>query len=71
MARDISALMEYRALSVQEAADTVLKKVQTLGGDGGVIAIDKAGNIAVSFNTEGMYRAFIDSNGKPVVEIYK
>jgi len=71
VARDISALMEYRALPVQQAADMVMDKVKTLGGDGGVIAIDKFGNIGISFNSEGMYRAYIDVNGKPVVEIYK
>ncbi|MEJ7699585.1 MAG: isoaspartyl peptidase/L-asparaginase [Pyrinomonadaceae bacterium] len=71
VARDISALMEYRALPVQQAADMVMNKVKTLGGDGGVIAIDKFGNIGISFNSEGMYRAYIDVNGKPVVEIYK
>ena len=69
--RGIAALMEYRALPIQQAADATLAKVKTLGGDGGVIAIDKFGNIGISFNSEGMYRAYIDSNGKPVVEIYK
>jgi beta-aspartyl-peptidase (threonine type) len=71
VARDISALMEYRALPVQQAADMTMNKVKTLGGDGGVIAMDKFGNIGISFNSEGMYRAYIDVNGKPVVEIYK
>jgi beta-aspartyl-peptidase (threonine type) len=71
VARDISALMEYRAMPVQQAADLAMSKVKTLGGDGGVIAIDKFGNIGISFNSEGMYRAYIDVNGKPVVEIYK
>ena len=72
VARDICALMEYRAMPVQNAADLVIKqKLQKLGGDGGVIAMDKFGNIAISFNSEGMYRAYIDSTGKPVVEIYK
>lgn len=72
IARDISALMEYRALPVQQAADLVIhKKLQNAGGDGGVIAIDKFGNIAISFNSEGMYRAYIDKDGKPVVKIYK
>jgi beta-aspartyl-peptidase (threonine type) len=72
VARDISALMEYRALPVQQAADLVIQqKLQKAGGDGGVIAIDKFGNMAVSFNSEGMYRAYINSDGKPVVEIYK
>jgi len=71
VARDISALMEYRALPVQQAADMTMNKVKMLGGDGGVIAMDKFGNIGISFNSEGMYRAYIDVNGKPVVEIYK
>ena len=72
VARDISAVMEYRAMAVQQAADLVIKqKLQSLGGDGGVIAMDKFGNIGISFNSEGMYRAYIDSAGKPVVEIYK
>lgn len=72
VARDISSLMEYRALPVQQAADLVIKqKLQQAGGDGGVIVIDKFGNMAVSFNSEGMYRAYINTDGKPVVEIYK
>jgi beta-aspartyl-peptidase (threonine type) len=72
VARDISSLMEYRALTVQAAADQVIKqKLQRAGGDGGVIAMDRYGNMAISFNTEGMYRAYISRDGTPVVEIYK
>jgi beta-aspartyl-peptidase (threonine type) len=72
VARDVGALMEYRALPVQQAADLVIhQKLQNLGGDGGIIAMDKYGNMAISFNSEGMYRAYINSEGKPVVEIYK
>ncbi len=72
VARDISSIMEYQALTVQAAADRVIKqKLQKLGGDGGIIAIDKFGNIGISFNSEGMYRAYINSEGKPIVEIYK
>jgi beta-aspartyl-peptidase (threonine type) len=72
VARDISALMEYRALTVQQAADMVIQqKLQNAGGDGGIIAIDKFGNIGISFNSEGMYRAYVNSQGKPVIEIYK
>ena len=71
VARDISAMMEYRAFTVQMAADAVMKKVGVLGGDGGVIVMDKFGNMGVSFNSEGMYRAYINEAGKPVVEIYK
>jgi beta-aspartyl-peptidase (threonine type) len=71
VARDISALMEYRLLPIQQAADTVMQKVGKLGGDGGVVAMDKFGNMAISFNSEGMYRAYINAEGKSVVEIYK
>jgi L-asparaginase / beta-aspartyl-peptidase len=72
VARDICAVMEYRALPIQNAADLVIKqKLQKLGGDGGIIGLDKFGNIGISFNSEGMYRAYINSDGKPVVEIYK
>lgn len=71
VARDISSMIEYQAATVQNAADRVMQKVKTLGGDGGVIVMDKFGNMAISFNSEGMYRAYIDVNGKPVVEIYK
>jgi len=72
VARDISSLMEYRVLPVQQAADMVIQqKLTKMGGDGGVIALDKFGNIAISFNSEGMYRAYINTEGKPVVEIYK
>lgn len=72
VAHDISALMEYKGLSVKEAADLViLKKLTELGGTGGVIAIDKNGTIAMPFNTEGMYRGYITSDGKVVVEIFK
>ncbi len=70
VARDISAMMEYRALPVQQALDLEIKKVGNLGGDGGVIAIDKFGNMGISFNSDGMYRAYINSEGKPVIQIY-
>lgn len=70
-ARDIASLMEYRTFTVQKAADLVIKqKLERLGGKGGVVAMDKFGNMAISFNTDGMYRAYIGPDGKPVVEIY-
>jgi beta-aspartyl-peptidase (threonine type) len=68
---DISALMEYRGFSLQDAAQTVLEKVAKLGGTGGLIAIDQQGNIALPFNTAGMYRGYLDPSGTLVVEIYK
>ncbi len=71
VAHDIAALMEYQHLSIQKAAEVVIDKVGQLGGTGGVICIDKYGNIAMPFNTEGMYRAYVDKSGNPVVLIYK
>lgn len=72
VAHDIAALVEYKGLSVQEAAHEVIyNKMAKLGGDGGVIVLDKEGNIAMEFNTAGMYRASVDKNGKLSVAIYK
>ncbi len=68
---DVSALMEYRGMSIKEAAQTVLDKVAKLGGTGGLIAIDRQGNIALPFNTSGMYRGYADPSGEFVIEIYK
>ncbi|HMQ02828.1 MAG TPA: isoaspartyl peptidase/L-asparaginase [Pyrinomonadaceae bacterium] len=71
IARDVCSLMEYQGQTIQGAADIVIKqKLQRSGGDGGVIALDQFGNIGVSFNSEGMYRAYINKEGKAVVDIY-
>jgi beta-aspartyl-peptidase (threonine type) len=69
--RDVSALMEYRAMPLKEAAQVALDNVAKLGGSGGLIAIDRQGNMTLPFNTAGMYRGYVDPTGKPVVEIYK
>lgn len=72
VAYDISALMEYKGWSLQQAAKEVIhKKLPKIQGDGGIVAIDKDGNIAMEFNTPGMYRASVDVNGKITVELYK
>ena len=63
--------MEYRGLSLKDAAQAVLDKVAKLGGTGGLIAIDHDGNITLPFNTSGMYRGYVDPDGKLVVKIYK
>lgn len=71
VAHDISALMEYKNLSLKDAAELVImKKLKDAGGTGGIIAVDKNGNIAMPFNTAGMFRAYINSEGKSVVKMY-
>ncbi|NND62864.1 MAG: isoaspartyl peptidase/L-asparaginase [Flavobacteriaceae bacterium] len=72
VAHDISALMEYKGWSLQEAAKEVIQnKVPALGGDGGIVAIDKDGNVAMEFNTAGMYRAHMNAEGELIIGIYK
>ncbi len=72
VAHDISALMEYKGLTLQEAAHEVIqKKVPNLGGNGGVIAVDKNGNMVMDFNTAGMYRATMNDKGELYIGIYK
>lgn len=71
VAKTISDLMEYKGLSVVEACKIALDKVGKMGGDGGLIALDRKGNIAMPFNTEGMYRGAITVDGKIEVSIYK
>ena len=71
VAHDISAMMEYKGFSLDKASRTAIKKMGKLGGSGGVVCIDAKGNIAMPFNTKGMYRGYIKSNGKPKVYIYK
>lgn len=72
VAYDICARMMYRGQSLSESADQVVNQVLVeAGGDGGVIALDAAGNIAMPFNTSGMYRAAIDIDGNLRVMIYR
>ncbi len=71
VAYDISALMEYKGLSLKEAVFKVIhKKLPSIGGDGGLIAIDNKGNIVMDFNTPGMYRASINKDGEKNIAIY-
>jgi beta-aspartyl-peptidase (threonine type) len=70
-AHDLAALLEYRAMPLGDAAQTVIDKIGRLGGTGGLIAVDRAGNIALPFNTTGMYRAFVDVDGASFIGIYR
>ena len=58
-------------MKLQEAAQMALDAVKKIGGSGGLIAIDKNGETALPFNTNGMYRGYVDANGKFVIEIYR
>jgi beta-aspartyl-peptidase (threonine type) len=72
VAYDVSCLMEYKNLSLKEACDIVVHdKLVKIGGEGGLIAVDNHGNIYMPFNSEGMYRASKDGEGKLEVLIYK
>ena len=72
VAYDVSCLMEYKGMSLEDAASEVIhKRILEIGGDGGLIAVDAKGNIAMPFNTEGMYRAFKKSDGQKEISIYK
>lgn len=71
VAHDISAMMEYKKMSVTDASKAVLDKVGKMGGDGGLIAMDRNGHVAMPFNTEGMYRGTVTADGKIEVLIYK
>ena len=70
VARDIAAQVEYKGATLADAASATLAKVAALGGDGGVICIDRAGRIALPFNTAGMYRGYQLSTGAAAIEIF-
>lgn len=71
VAYDVSALIEYRGLSLSSAVNRVIKeKLTDLGGSGGLIALDRYGNIVMNFNTPGMFRGYITDNGKPVIKMF-
>ncbi len=70
-AHDVSCLMEYKHLSLQQACEeVVLNKLVEMKGEGGLIAIDTAGNVSLVFNCAGMYRGVKSSDGKIQIAIY-
>ncbi|MFW5831667.1 MAG: isoaspartyl peptidase/L-asparaginase family protein [Prolixibacteraceae bacterium] len=70
-AKDVSALMAYKNLSVGEACREEIKKLTELGGTGGVIAVDSNGNISMEFNTNGMFRGYVKANGERKIAIFE
>ncbi|WP_452220233.1 isoaspartyl peptidase/L-asparaginase family protein [Lacinutrix salivirga] len=72
VAYDVACLMEHKEMSLEDASNEVIhKRILEIKGDGGLIAVDAKGNIAMPFNTEGMYRASKSSNGIEEISIYK
>lgn len=71
-AYDVSCLMEYKELSLEEAMNVVVHdKLIKMDGEGGMIGVDANGNTAMVFNSEGMYRGMKNSSGKNIIAIYK
>ena len=71
VAHDICARVEYLKQPLSEAASAVVKdKLVKMGGEGGIIAVDTHGNVALPFNSKGMYRASINQKGERVIAIY-
>lgn len=71
VAYDISALMKYKGLPIAVAAnEVVMVKLKNLGGTGGIIAVDKNGNIAMPFNTTGMFRGYVNAGGEIKVAMF-
>lgn len=69
--RTVAAKYQYQNKDIKTATQEVMKEIETLGGDGGMIALDKNGQVAMTFNTEGMYRGTVTEDGEIKVEIYK
>jgi isoaspartyl peptidase/L-asparaginase-like protein (Ntn-hydrolase superfamily) len=70
-AHDVSARMKYLNEPLGTAADHVVASLRREGGSGGLIAVDRAGNVALPFNSEGMYRGMIGADGTPRTAIYR
>ena len=72
VAYDVACLIEHKGMTLKAASEEVInKRILEIGGDGGLIAVDTEGNIAMPFNTEGMYRASKTSEGDEIISIYK
>jgi L-asparaginase / beta-aspartyl-peptidase len=70
-AHELCALMKYRHISITEGAELVIEKIANLGGQGGLIAVDRAGRFAMTFNTNGMYRGTVGGDGDLETAIFR
>ena len=69
-AYDVAARMKYQGLGLEEAARTTVERLASIGGEGGLVAVDAMGNVALPFNSEGMYRGYMTDPQRPEIEIY-
>jgi beta-aspartyl-peptidase (threonine type) len=70
-AYDVAARMKYKNSDLIEAAQATVDYLRDIGGEGGLIAVDRRGNVALPFNSEGMYRGYVNSDSEIIVEIYR
>ncbi len=70
-AYDVAARMKYKNLSLEDAAKEAVEYLTEIDGEGGLIAVDNSGNVTLPFNSEGMYRGWIEEGGEIFVKIYK
>lgn len=69
-AYDVAARMKYKGLSLDDAASETIEHLTSIGGEGGLIAVDSLGNIVLPFNSDGMYRGYVTADVRPSTEIY-
>ena len=69
-AYDVAARMKYKGLGLEKAATEAIDNLSEIGGEGGLIAVDPLGNVALPFNSEGMYRGWITDEGALRIAIY-
>lgn len=67
---DVAARMKYKNINLETAARETIERLTQIGGEGGLIAVDALGNVALPFNSDGMYRAFITTDEEPAIKIY-
>ena len=70
-AYDVGARMKYKGLGLEDAARETIEHLTSMNGEGGLIAVDTQGNITLPFNSEGMYRAFVNTDGELKTEIFR
>lgn len=69
-AHDVAARMKYKGLSLEDAARETIDHLTAIKGEGGLIAVDREGNVTLPFNSDGMYRGYVDENGDSQIRIY-